>query len=145
MFVCVGMSNGYSQQIPKLCICFKEETKYIKMGFIHKDSTWTGFSIIREGYETKEKRQKERIKRSQKRFPDMSLPPFYLNFYSTEKPVKLNFIKNITACVDIVTVNEFRQDEFKMPKEARSGLFIFIKKLNDGTFLKWDAMLMAVE
>lgn len=140
-FILLCTISGYSQITPKLCICFDEDTKYISIGYISGDSTFAGFSIVREGYETEEKRKKAK-KRHQKKFPHSPHITMYYNFYAVMKPVKINSIKAVDECIEVVTVNEYRQDEFKEPENASDGLFIFIKKLPDGTFLKWKVAFM---
>lgn len=135
---------GNAQNKPRLCICFKENTKYISMD-MRKDSTVTSFSIVRKGYETEEQREKERIRWEEIKSRIPIPPQFEYNFYSTKKPQKINSISTIDECVRIVTVESYRKKDFKMPENASSDLFIFIKKLENGRYLKWEALKMAIE
>lgn len=132
--------NSYAQSNSKLCIIFDKNTKYISVD-IPNDSTGASFTIVREGFETKEKREKAMKKWLEAHRIAIS-PTFYYNFVSIHKPVKIDSKKELDECIKIVSVNEYRKDEFEEPKNASDGLFIFIKKLPNGTYLKWMATFM---
>ncbi|SMO85107.1 hypothetical protein SAMN06265219_112160 [Gracilimonas mengyeensis] len=109
---------------------------------MRKDSAATSFSIVRQDYESDEKKEEIRSRKDNEAEPPI---PLTNNFFSTKKPLKVSTVEKISDCVKLVTVAEFRKTDFKMPERARSTLFIFTKKLEDGMFLKWDALLMVTE
>lgn len=135
----IGSLNGYAQDIPRLCISFEEDTEFLNVG-MREDSTFTSFSIVKEGFETEEQRQKVREEYYRQVDPYQPPPSFTINFISSWKPEKVMSIKEIdNDCVRLVNVDEFR-------KEKLGGSVVtFIKQLSDGTFLKWIAVLMAEE
>lgn len=136
-------TNGYTQNHSRLCICFRENTKYINANF-SEDSSFAAFNIIREGFETEQKREEARIKWS-KEYPT-SEPPisFYYRYLSNKKPEKINSIKN-TNCLAWVKLEKFRKKGFKYPEGAGGSKVYLIQKLENGRYLKWDTILMANE
>lgn len=139
----VGNLNGYAQDQPRLCVYFKQSAKYIEIK-LREDSTHTHFKIIRKGFETEEQRKKAWEEYRQDPFADELYPIFYRTFYSVRKPEKLTSIKEVD-CVDLISLDEYRQKDFRTPRKARSDLVIFIQKLPDSTFLKWDVVVAPIE
>lgn len=141
----VSWQNVFGQQHwPMVCICFENDTEFINAN-IREDSTFTSFSIVKGGFETEEQRKKVVEEYRRQVDPYQPPPSFTINFISSWKPEKIMSIKEIDNCVALVTVDEFRKDDFRSPSGTRSDLYSFIKKLPDGTFLKWIAGLMAEE
>lgn len=135
------VSIGNAQSNSKLCILFNKNTEYISVN-VANDSMRTAFNIVIEGYETKEKREKA-IKDWAKQVNRVAGGPnFYYNFFSIHKPVKISSIKEVKECAETVSVNEFRQKDFEASDQVTEPSVIFIKKLPDGTFLKWEAGLL---
>lgn len=139
--IVVATSCVYAQSNSKLCILFDENSKYIDMN-TSKDSMSAAFNIVMEGYETEEKRKKAKREWAKREDRVAGGPHFYYNFFSVNKPIKIKSIKSLTECVAIVTVDEFRQDEFSETNNISDALVFFIKKLPNGSFLKWEAGLM---
>lgn len=136
--------NAYTQNNSNLCICFNSNTKYIDLSF-SEDSTLVAFNIAREGYETEEKREEVK-KEYENKFPRIPIPiQFYYNYYSVNKPQIIDTIKEVDDCIDLVSVYEYRRKDFSPPKNASSNLAIFIQRLPNGTYLKWEAIIMAIE
>lgn len=135
----ISWLNGFGQQRPMICIYFEEDTEFINVG-MREDSTFTSFSIDKEGFETEEQRKKIREEYDRQVDPYQPPPSFTINFISSWKPEKVTSIKEIdNNCIRLVTVDELRKDELG------GSLVTFIKKLPNGTFLKWIAVLMAEE
>lgn len=129
---------GYSQDSSKLCICFTEKTKFIEVN-TNKDSTRTNFSIIQKGFETEESRKK--AIEDYRKGPPVMPPDFTLDYFATEKPKKISSIENI-ECAIILTVKEFRLKEIDYTKEIKGSRILFLKKIADNEYLKWDATIV---
>lgn len=133
---------GQSQSPEKLCVCFNQGNKFIDINIQDKDSTFTHFKIIREGFETEEQRK---IVMEEYRRNLFDLPPnFYMTFFAVKKPEKIYSIDEIN-CVDIVSLNEYRKNNYRRPVGTSSSLFIFIQKITDEKFLKWNVLMEAIE
>jgi hypothetical protein len=136
----ISWQDGFGQQRTMLCIYFEEDTEFINVG-MREDSTFTSFSIVKKGFETEEQRKNVRKEYNRQVDPYQPPPSFTINFISSWKPEKVKSIKEINDndCSRLVTVDELRNEGFD------GSLVIFIKKLQDGTFLNWVTVLMAEE
>lgn len=138
------LQKGLAQKKPQLCICFTEKTKYIEVN-TSEDSTKTSFTIVRGGFETKEKRKKN-LENYQAGPPSASgQPSFTINYYTSKRPERIDLINSNDECEFFITLDQFRQKEFGFPKGIGGSQVIFLKKLPDGSFLKWNPILMARE
>ncbi|MEX2349918.1 MAG: hypothetical protein WD554_03480 [Flavobacteriaceae bacterium] len=139
--ILIGIINttGYSQS--STCICFDEQTNYIK----HKsnaDISRTSFSIAKLGCETEQQRSKaidEYRKSSSYDFP----PEFDVNYFSAKKPLTTDSLKE-ADCLEILSVETFRKKDYDSRGFSNSSM-VFLKELENGNFLMWNAMLMPSE
>jgi hypothetical protein len=106
---------------------------------VTKDTSRASISIYINGFESKKKREKVMMeykkKTNSKNNSDIALQTFSANFLSFTKPEKLNSLNGI----DLILLNQFN------PYIQISNPTYLIVKQNDGTYLKWKAMLMAEE
>ncbi len=120
-----------------LCIYFRENTKNIKVE-MDADSTHTEFTIWGPGLETNAKRKKAlkeyRAHPTGDYYPSFIMP----DFFSARKPKKMTSLKALN-CGQSVSVEEYRTGKVDYRKIETSFVWM-IKKLNDHTFLVWDAM-----
>lgn len=128
----INFNNVFSQS--NFCICFHKDTKYIKYG-VSKDSTLTSFGITNKGYETEAKRKKA-FEDYRKRGP-VNYPIFTTNYISG-KPINIISINDVN-CAIVVSVEDFRQQNFNYPPGVGSSVVYFIKKQSDDNFLVWKA------
>lgn len=140
-------NDAFSQS--KICICFDKNTKHIKYG-VNKDSTLTSFGITNKGYESEELRKKAIDEYNQNVSEGIihsvftPQDAFITNYMSNRKPKKIISVEDAN-CAIIITVEEFRQKKFVYPQGTGGSQIIFIEKVSDNSFLKWDAVLMALE
>jgi len=130
--VCLLLSlNHNSKHEPRLCILFERDTDYISVEF-EPDSITSEFTIVKEGFETEEKRKQavEEYFKNQRGY----YPVFYVFYYSLSKPVTVQSM-NAADCSDIVTVNELRS------KKLYSSRVYFIEKKSAEMYLIWKAVL----
>ncbi len=121
-----------------LCIYFRENTKNIKVE-MSADSSFTEFTIWGIGFETKAKRKKALKKYNADPTNHYFHPPFlYPDFFSPSKPKKLHSLKKLN-CGQLVSVEEYRLGKVDYKKIVGHQVWM-IKKLDDHTFLVWDAM-----
>lgn len=134
--------ESFSQS--KLCVCFEKGNKYIEIEK-NENSTHTDFSIVKFGYETESDRKKA-LKEYRKTALENSLGPpnFYIFYFSMKKPVELNSMEDI-HCTDLVSLKEFRHPEFKRLQNTNGNLFIFIQKISENKFLKWEVVKNVVK
>ncbi len=120
-----------------LCIYFKENTKNIKIE-MNADSTHTEFTIWGIGFETKAKRKKA-LKEYWANSAGTTLQPTFLypDFFSVDKPQKMTSLKALN-CGQLVSVEEYRTGKVDARKTVGHQVWM-IKKLDDHTFLVWDA------
>ncbi len=131
--------ESFSQS--KLCVCFEKGNKYIEIEK-NENSTHTDFSIVKPAYETESDRKKALKKYRKTAFGNSLGPP---NFYiSMRKPVELNSMEDI-HCTDIISLKEFRYPEFKRLQNTKANLFIFIQKISENKFLKWEVVKNVVK
>jgi len=142
-----NFNSAFSQS--KICICFHKETKYIKYG-VNKDSTLTSFGITNKGYETEELRKKalneyyQNVSEGKVHSANTPLDAYITNYISNRKPKKIISVEDVN-CAIIITIEEFRQKNFEYPQGTGGSQVVFIEKISDNNFLKWDAVLMAIE
>ncbi len=122
----------------RLCIYFKENTKNIKIE-MNADSTHTEFTIWGIGFETKAKRKK--ALKEYRAHPTGDYQPSFLSpdLFSVDKPQKMTSLKALN-CGQLVSVEEYRTRKVDSRKIKIPPLAWMIKKLDDHTFLVWDAM-----
>lgn len=133
---------GQSQNPEKLCVCFFQGNDYIDIKIQNRDSTYTYFKVVREGFETEEARE---IAFKQYRSNLFDLPPnFYLTFIAVERPIKFDSIDEIN-CAATISLNEYRKNSYKRPVGTHSNLFVFIQENTDKTFLKWNVLMESIE
>lgn len=146
----LGLSSfnvAFSQS--KLCICFDNETNHIKYD-LSKDSVFTSFSIINKDFETKEQRKtalneyNQNVLEGKEHSIFTPQDVFVTNYMSTQKPRAITSVEDAN-CAVIITVEEFRQEKFVYPQGTGGSQVIFIEKISNNSFLKWDAVLMALE
>lgn len=132
LFFFLGVS-AYAQK--KICICFDENTKHIKMQ-ISKDSTRASFSITKPGFETQKDRDRameEYKERGPYHYPTFTIGYVAGKFYQLQS---LEF----NDCALILSVEKFRKRNFDYPKGIGSNKLIFIKKKSENSYLLWDAI-----
>lgn len=131
-----------SQNSEKLCICFNQADKFIDVNLQDKDSTLTYFKIIREGFETEEQRKIVMEEYRKNLFnPE---PNFYMTFIAGEKPKMISSFDEI-YCANTISLKEYRRNGYKRPMGTKSDQFIFVQKINDKKFLKWEVIMEPVE
>jgi hypothetical protein len=120
-----------------LCICFNKETKNLKYN-VSNDSLSASFSIVRPGFETKEKRDKameEYKKRGPVHYPKFSIGYIAGGLKKEKQLIDLN-------CALKLSVEKFRKMEFEYPVGVGSASVKFVYKKNESTFIVWNAHLM---
>lgn len=139
-----GDINVYAQHGPMLCICFEPDTDYIDLSF-SEDSTMVAFNIVLEGFETNVQRQKawEEYRMGS---PTEDRYPIFYNVYATSRePEKRTSLHELDDCAALITVDEYRSEDFRYPPGVGGSRIIFIQKMSDGTFHKWIAVQETVE
>ena len=121
-------------------LCFEESSNHIEVQ-VSEDSIHTKFKIIREGFETQLNREKAMEKYKQNFFEPY--PDFYMKFFSTQKREILSSIAGL--CKEYTDLNKFRKKDYQRPKGTHSSLFVFLQKLSDNHYLKWNVVLEPVE
>lgn len=143
--LCISfITNAQKQE--KLCIFFDEDNKYtsININTSENSKMKATFSILKEGFETKEKRERAMEEYHKNIFDETVFPVYYISFISMYEPEKFHSIEEI-KCLYCVNVNEFRKKNYKKPSEVRSSVFYIIHKTEENEYLKWNVMMMMEE
>jgi len=134
----IGALNVYAQEEHRLCVCFEPDNDTIDLSF-SIDSSIVAFNIVLEGFETEEQRQQAWKKYRQGPPTEERYPVFYNVYVTNRKPEKVTSLEKLDKCSVLISVDEFRSENFKYPPGMRGSRIAFIQKKSDGLFLKWNA------
>jgi len=125
----------------RLCVLFEKESQVVEISS-DIDSTGFGFNIIKEGFETKEAREKAKINAleayEKNPFINFQYPEMYLVYTSSRKPTEYNSTEHFKLCKAAVSIEEFRMKDFIPPKQAGLSQIYLIQRLEE-KILVWAA------
>lgn len=101
---------------------------------MNADSSMTNFSIMKEGFETLKERKL--ILDSLRHAPPGRGVKFTLDYFTVSKPQTVK--KKDIDCTLLVSLEDFRHHNFNYPKGKGRSQIVFLKKINDHEFLKWN-------
>lgn len=120
-----------AQKQEKLCIFFEEDNKYTSVNINNTSETSkikASFSILKEGFETKEKQEKAMEEYIKNIFDETAFPVYYISFISMNEPEKFSSLNEIN-CLYCVNANEFRKKTTKNLLKLEVVFFtLFIKQ-----------------
>src|SRR5699024_9684524 len=104
---------------------------------MNKDSTYTHFSILKKGYEDSNKRQ--RILDSLKQAPPGRWSGFFMDYFALGKPCVIK--KDDMSCNLFLSLKKFRYHNYSYEKIQGKPQIVFLKRIANNHFLKWNVQL----